>query len=274
MKKIFLFGILTFLIVSCTKNDDVTVVPKKITSVKTETLFYDDITLSSPEYYYNHPFSSKITFEYDNLNRINKVVGGLLLVYGNNIGNQWILADEAQDNIYYENNIIKVECSYNSTYYKPYNKEFTVLNNKIISSSVTYIYPNNTPTAPSLSYTYEYSNNIIKEKKSDGNIYRTFTMTNGNLSKVEEIVYGFNGQLIGKKEYLFSDYDNTENLLKGKFYINGAFYKAFSNNNYRKVINNTYKFDNNQFVLLNSSTINLTFGYDSNNISDLFEYVK
>ena len=131
-KRIFLFGILTFLIVSCTNNNDETVLPKRVTSVKYIALIYDDITLSN---YYN-PSSGKISFEYDNLNRINKVNGGLVLAGSLTNFYELTLGDEAQDNISYENNVIKVECSYN-TDYRPYNKEFVVQNDKIISSKST-----------------------------------------------------------------------------------------------------------------------------------------
>ena len=270
-KRIFLFGILTFLIVSCTNNNDETVLPKRVTSVKYIALIYDDITLSN---YYN-PSSGKISFEYDNLNRINKVIGGLVLAGSLTNFYELTLGDEAQDNISYENNVIKVECSYN-TDYRPYNKEFVVQNDKIISRSVVNINPYSTPA---IVFTYEYLNNTVIEKK-DGNSFRTFTITNGNLTNVEQINYGYvkienvwvGNQIIGKKEYVFSDYDNTENLLKGKFYINGAFFNAFSNNNYRKMVINYYAFVNNQYVLNDYSTLDFNFGYDSNNISNLFEY--
>lgn len=272
MKNFFLFEIFTILLFSCTDNIDKAVVPKKITSVKYIALVYDDITLSN----IYHPSSGKISFEYDNLNRINKVVGGLVTVGSLTNFNELTLGDEAQDNISYENNVIKVECSYN-TGYRPYNKEFVVQNDKIISRSVVDINPY---SSPSIAYTYEYLNDKIIEKR-DGNSFRTFTITNGNLTKVEQINYGLmiqnvwvDNQIRGKKEYLFSDFDNTENLLKGKFYINGAFFNAFSNNNYRKMVINYYTYTNNQFVLNDYSSLNFNFGYDSNNISDLFEYAK
>ena len=116
-KRIFLFGILTFLIVSCTNNNDETVLPKRVTSVKYIALIYDDITLSN---YYN-PSSGKISFEYDNLNRINKTLNPLAVNFkgkplleklrGENFLIRLINDNESRYNILLKN-IITTETNY------------------------------------------------------------------------------------------------------------------------------------------------------------------
>ena len=99
--------------------------------------------------------------------------------------------------------------------------------------------------------TYEYDGDIILEMAA-GQIRRKFYMSAGNLVKVELFIR--NGTTNLKKiEYVFSQYDNTINLLKGKFYINGKFFNAFSENNYRRIdikfynfVDNAYQYDSNQ----------------------------
>lgn len=43
-----------------------------------------------------------------------------------------------------------------------------------------------------------------------------------------------------KKEIIFQDFDNKPNPLKGLYYLTGAFYRAFSANNYSACTINQY----------------------------------
>lgn len=265
MKQFSIFSILFILFSSCSSNDELPANICKVTSVKKVTLVYDDIVISNA---YNGSFSGKINFEYNNENQIVKVKGGLENVPTLSSFQNWFMTNNAEDKItYLSNNRIKVEHSYN-TDTKPYTKEFTIIGGNLTERSVLNTYPI-VFTTP-IQYTYEYSNNIITERKN-GVVYRTFYMLNGNLQKVEQINYDSNGDINGKKEYVFLNYDNTENLLKGKYFINGALYKAFSNNNYQRVEINTYNYINNEYILYNFLNSYFTLTYNSNNIADIFE---
>lgn len=79
-------------------------------------------------------------------------------------------------------------------------------------------------------------------------------------------------KIISKVEFIYSDYDQSINLLKGFYYIHGAFYNAFSINNYKKREVNTYSCSNNQYTQISSSIVSINYSIDSNNIPDLFEY--
>ncbi|QSB25222.1 hypothetical protein [Flavobacterium sp. CLA17] len=236
-----------------------------LVSAKITGFYYDDITISNDAS--NSNFSGKINFEYDIQNRINKVKGGLLHVPDGNNLNKWVLSNDVEDVVTYDNNTIKVDYSANSDA-RPYQKEFTLNNGVLVSRKVTKIYP--IPLDP-IVYIYEYNGDEIREKIG-GKVYRTFTLSAGNLVKIEQIKYDFlSNEVTGKREYLFLNYDASENLLKGKFYINGAFFKAFSKNNYTQLKIREYSFKDNTYTLKDESGTSFELTYDADNIASLFE---
>lgn len=268
--KTLLSSALLLLLLSCTSSENNTEnnTDCKLSSVKVLTLEYDDITFSNEVF--NQNFSGKISFEYNNNNQITKVKGGLKSISTANSFTNWVLYDDVEDTVSYPaNNQIKVEHSSNVSP-KPYEKIFTIENGSLIHQSVK----KNYLSGPIFfDYDYEYQDNTIIEKHN-GITNRTFHLSNGNLQKVETILYSSNQSIIGKKEYVFSNYDEKENLLKGKFFINGSFFKAFSKNNYQKIELNSYDYINNEYILnQNLKTLVFTLSYDSNNIASIFERV-
>lgn len=266
MKKNILIVIIALISTACSndtennKDKDCRLVSAKITG-----FYYDDITISNDAP--NSNFSGKISFEYDIQNRISKVKGGLLQVPDGSNMNKWVLSNEVEDIVTYDNNTIKVAYSANLDT-RPYQKEFTLNNGVLVSKKVTKIYP--VPLA-AMVYTYEYNGDEIKEKIG-GKVYRTFTLSAGNLIKIEQIKYDFlSNEIVGKREYLFLNYDASENLLKGKFYINGGFFKAFSKNNYSTLKIKDYTFSNNEYILSDESGTSFELTYDANNTASLFE---
>ena len=72
------------------------------------------------------------------------------------------------------------------------------------------------------------------------------------------------GQLIGKREIHFEDYDTNPNPLEGKFYIIGAFYRAFSKNNFTKYTIKYYlSFDGATLELFEFHTYSIPLTYDN-----------
>ncbi|TCN55583.1 hypothetical protein D0809_16380 [Flavobacterium circumlabens] len=266
MKKNILLLIIALISVACSKDsEDNNEKECSLVSAKITGFYYDDITISNDAS--NSNFSGKISFEYDIQNRINKVKGGLQHVPDGNNLNKWGLSNDVEDVVTYDNNTIKVDYSANSES-KPYKKEFTLNNGILISRKVTKIYP---LQLDPVIYTYEYNGDEIKEK-INGKVYRTFTLSADNLIKIEQIKYGFpNNEIVGKREYLFLNYDSSQNLLKGKFYINGAFFKAFSKNNYTQLKIREYSFKDNTYTLEDESGTSFELTYDADNIASLFE---
>ena len=70
----------------------------------------------------------------------------------------------------------------------------------------------------------------------------------------------------------FENYDTSINLLEGHFFITGAFYKAFLDNNFNSIEINNYRYVNGEFVLKSNSAFSFKYGVDSKNIPDLYEY--
>ncbi|RUT68829.1 hypothetical protein D0817_19660 [Flavobacterium cupreum] len=266
MKKNILLVIIAVISAACSsdtennKDKECRLVSAKITG-----FYYDDITF--PDDAYNSNFSGKINFEYDSQNRITKVKGGLLYMPDGNNLRKWVLSNDVEDLVAYDNNTIKVDYSANSDA-RPYQKEFTLNKGILVSRKVTKIYP---IKLDPVVYTYEYNSNEIKEK-IDGKVYRTFTLSAGNLIKIEQIKYDFfSNAITGKREYLFLNYDTSENLLKGKFFINGALFNAFSKNNYTTLKIMDYTFTNNEYTLADESGMSFELTYDADHIASLFE---
>ncbi|MFT3794046.1 hypothetical protein [Flavobacterium sp.] len=233
----------------------------KVTSVHYSTLFYDDLVFHGKA---DLSYNGVIAFEYDPYNRIYKVKSGLFRLPPGGDFDGWFLREGIQDFITYSGNTVTVKHSANYTT-RPYDKVFTIENGQLLNRTTT-----NVHNYPAFTYhfTYEYNGNQITEKR-DGNVYRVFTIENGNLVKTERLLYGIDG-ISGKEEYVFSNYDSSPNLLKGKYYINGSLLKAFSENNYRKVDRYTYTYNNGTFEPQQHSGYSLDFGYDQQGFADLF----
>ncbi|WDF46502.1 hypothetical protein PQ459_16570 [Chryseobacterium sp. KACC 21268] len=263
MKKyIFLaFAFVSFL--SCSRDEDKSETPENgcnIVTAKTQNYQFDDVIISMSGFDVNF---NRFFFEYDSQRRINKITGGLVGSPPGDLGG-FYLSNKASDEITYSGNTVSVKVSANMTI-RPYDKEFVIENDRIISQKVTSKYP--FQTSDPVTYLYEYSGNQILEKVNS-RLTKTITVENGNLSKVIKWRYSLDGNINGKTEIIYSDYDNQENLLKGKFFINGAFYSAFSNNIYNKIDSKTYDLLNGAYVF-NGNYFNTT--YDPASTSNYFE---
>jgi len=258
------------LFISCSDNDDQSIIPIvapqlncKITGTSVATLTFDDIKIEG----YNSTFSGKLHFDYDEQGRVVRTRGGLKAYNDlSSLAPKWAFHDDINDTIMYDNGIISVKYSNNSNL-RPYDKEFTIINGTIQSRKViSYTGNSTTPVI----YTYEYTATGVVEKK-DNVVYRTFTIENGNLTKVERLSRNYlTGEIFAKEEILFGDYDTAENWLKGKFYINGAFLRAFSANNYKTFARYEYRVENGQYVALSEYDAHMNFGYDGNNVAGIF----
>lgn len=112
---------------------------------------------------------------------------------------------------------------------------------------------------------YTYANDQITETFKTSYTRRTFFMDKNNLVKVTAEHYDPQGNLYSTKEILFLDYDDHPNPFKNRYYITGAFFRAFSQNNYRAYTINQYgKTSDSTFGLITTSHVDLPLTYHSN----------
>lgn len=147
---------------------------------------------------------------------------------------------------------------------------YKISNDKLISRIYN---PNYNQFVVPREFHYIYEDNLIYEFLN-GILFRTYHLTNNNLTKVDEFHYTLESppELFRKREITFSGFDNKPNLLKGKFYIDGAFYKAFSDNNYTSISARYYDYNGQDFTLDPSYTFDgsFTLNYNMDGISTLF----
>lgn len=235
--------------------------------VSVSALIYDEIQFCTSQYDPNQLL--KLKFEYNNFAKISKIIGAPVQIYCQQSYNFWILWDSAYEKITYQGSLIKSEHFTSPSSQNPYQIREYVLNNDILQSSK--IINSSQPNALPIEYNYEINGNVIYENRN-GSLHRTFTMDNGNLSKVETVFRNpFSNITTGKSEIYFENYDNKNNYLKGKYFITGAFYKSFSKNNYTKVTTKQYSFTNNEFVLNSESSVEVPLKYDASDVADIFE---
>lgn len=215
----------------------------KTVSFKTYNLIYDEFS-RNVAFSYNPNFDGIIRLVYEN-DKIIQVKGGLYVPPPGQSSVSFFEDNTVIEEVSYQGNTITVNSP------KLYTKDFVIENNKLISQKTTY--------SPGLNYsscwinrcvdlmTYEYNGDTISEMVA-GQLRRKFYMAGGNLVKVELFIR--NGTADYKKiEYVFSQYDATPNLLKGKFFINGKFFTAFSANNFRRMDYKVYNFVDNAYQL-------------------------
>lgn len=254
-----LLSVLIFLFLSCSSSDEGGAC--RLDSVMVKTLYYEQFIGPA---IYNPTFSGKIKFEYNDNGQIIKMVGGPMLVSPDSGSEDFFFTDNIVNEVAYQGNVITAQNNYNlGTSFSTV--AYTIELDKLIGRTVK---DNDQETY----YGYEYIQNQIIERKDD-TICRTFYFENENLVKVEQILYDYQtGEIAGKIDIFLSNYDTYENLLQGMYFVNGAFYKAFSKNNFRNLERKHYNYIGGQYVE-NGNFYNFGFNtsVDQNGLVDLFE---
>jgi len=215
---------------------------------------------------YNSQFSNKITLQYNDLNQITNTLGGLSVTAASTNINTVCLFNEVVDKIQYSENYIMAENEYPYKIYSDTTK-YLLKNGKLIEKIIV----KNNPYYI-LDYTYQYYGDRVIETLNGILQTSIIYFNNNNATKFESFKYNSSKEITYKTEIIFSDFDQSINLLKGFYYIHGAIYNAFSTNNYQKRQINTYSCSNNQYTQISSSIVSIDYTVDSNNIPDLFEY--
>lgn len=258
-------SVLFLVFLSCSSDDGKTC---KVTSVKLKTVYYEQmgVLLVDPS------FSGKIKFEYNENGEIVKMIGGFVSFYyptGSGSEEGLLIDDSLVNEVSYRGDVITAQDNYR------YNMPGRVIDYKIESGKLiarkVKSYDDN-GIEEITDYQYEYGSNQIIEKK-DNKVFRTFYFEDDNLIKVEQVTRNYlTGEVMWKTEIVFSDYDSYENLLQGKYFVNGTFFKAFSKNNFRRLQKKHYDYIAGQYVDSgNSSMFSFESGVDQNGLVDLFE---
>lgn len=270
--------LIVFLFVAC-KDDKiineeaVTSENIKLFSVKTDALVYDEmlktVDLSYLPFYHisnNKNFSNRIFFEYNNKQQIVYTTGGTILMKLTPDFTTLSYTDYIKDTIQYiGDTVITINSSFN--FANPNITKSVIKNNQLVSRKVIL----NFPVHAENNYTYSYSGDKVTETMN-GVRTANYYLTEGNLTKVEKFIYNKAGDISMKTEMIFSGYDKSINLLKGKFFITGAFYCAFSENNHNKMVVQNYSMVDNELAVYSRYPDTITYHLNSANVPDLFTY--
>ena len=225
-------------------------------------LFENQVVNYDPQEPYN-----KIYFKYEN-NTITRVTGGVrYLPGGTSLYGDLIFSNESYDSIIY--------CSDSILVYTLPELYFLFFDNP--KNPIIYLIDSNDRLVKiirrdGLELTYEYADNIITEKSNDERKTRRFYLENMNLQKVETLMTDNKGMVVRRKEILFKDYDGNPNPFYSKYYILGAFYRAFSRNNYETYTINEYALEDNEFTLKGSFTFSMPISYTRNGYPAFGDY--
>ena len=256
------FCLLTFgwLQISCSSETETEC---KLASAEVKALNYDlaRYVVFSPQ------FSGKIRYEYDG-GRLSKVLGGPTRNGIPGDVSQFVFRDDVVANVFYSGDTIHVEDPATLPPSGiPVVNSFVIIEGKLQFRREKIVYP----YAITNDYTYEWNDDIVIERKN-GSIFRMFFLEDGNLIKIEQIIYGLNG-ISGKTETTFSEYLGRKNPLKGKFHYPGALYTAFSDGNYGKRRIAYYLYENGDYVYDYDEWWLTGFNLNSDGIAELFEIV-
>ncbi|WP_053993034.1 hypothetical protein [Mangrovimonas sp. TPBH4] len=257
-KKLFqTLAVTCLLLLGCSNTDEDNC---NVVSCRTSSLIYQNINRPFTSIYGSHnDYSGKIFFDY-NGDKIVTIHGGLqtILLGVNQSG--YALSDYVTTNITYEGSTVIVDTN------SDYPDEFVIQNQKLVSRRTKgQHYP-----FSMITYTYEYLNDLIIERL-DNQITCKYYFTNGNLQKVEYYKNLDANTFYKQRELILSNFDNSDNLLKGLFFVEGAFYKAFCQNNYQKVEINEYFHENEELILYSTYSTTNHFNTNENGISEIFE---
>ena len=267
MKNVLLLLTILLVISGCKKKEDPTPVRKlKNCAVEYLNFMDDNKYYSNPSMHISFP---TVSFKYLDDKLIQTKGGFIAIPDGSNFTNIVFVAD-AYDSIVYTGYAASV-------YSKP----------KAIYSFMYDVFPEN-PTIYSTNsdgrlssmtrrdgykYTYTYLGNQVIEKNSAGKTLRNFYFENNNLVSVTSEYGDTSLPFYSKKEILFQDFDTHPNPLKNMYHFSGAFYRAFSENNYSKYTVNIYgHLDTGKIGITSTSWFSMPIIYETDGYPKFGEY--
>jgi len=221
--------------------------------------FHDNHLFGEAEYVYPPLDSGKnqITFEYQD-DRIVRVTGGFGMVpSGYGTMENLIFSERIYDSIVHQENQQYVYSRPGHYYRMDDQPEKPIIyhtNEKGHLLKVT--------RRTGQEFYYAWKENTIVERTRDEETIRTFYMAGGNLMRVETITTRNSEEPWQKEEMIFTGYDRAPNPLRNKYHILGAFYRAFSQNNYSKLTIHSYHWEEGSWARESSSSVEVSMYYN------------
>ena len=248
----------------------------KLKNCKIEYLFFrDDIHFSNFQTLNFPPADSfsVCSYSYDSYH-LSRITGGFIQVpAGTNLAN-YIFSDLTYDSVSAGNNTFylfsKVKTGNGIIFEHTPNASPFLLDseNKIVK-----IHKNDGLDSNGYDLNYIYSENLITEAVNNGVNNRKFYFENKNLVSVITERYNPTGVLYWKKEIIFQDFDNKPNPFKNMFYVKGAFFRAFSENNYQSYTINTYgQLSDSTFGIYSTYKVSMPLFYNSDGYPKFGDY--
>jgi hypothetical protein len=275
MKKTIIPFIFILTVFSCKKDETITTTPK-LENCRVEYLYFaDDIMLKNSQSYDIQPSDSSDTscsYSYTD-NKLTRVIGGFIMVPKGSDFSHQSFSKYAYDSICYINNTVYV--------YKKIKSDGATVDDNI-NSTIFYLdsqqnlvkinkkdafHPNG------FDLTYTYSPNLVTETDNTGVNRRKFYFENNNLIKAVYEMYDAQGAVSWKLEILFQEYDNNPNPFKNMYFVRGAFFRAFSKNNYKSFTLNEYsKSSDGTLVPIKNSWFSMSFLYNADSYPMFGDY--
>jgi hypothetical protein len=237
MKKILLFLPMLCGVLACSKDDSGSMSPR-LKNCRIEYLFFrDDIRT----WYYEpisfpastDPLICSYFYSKDNVTRS---TGGFVPVPSGGNLISYIFSEASYDSMICNTDRVvsytKFVDDSGSTYENRSNPVIFYLNSEKNPWKISYNITVHHDSLKEFFFTYKYSEGQISEWTYDSIPYRTFYFENQNLVRVVSERHDTEGKLASRREILFTDYDDSPNPFKGLYYVRGAFFRAFSENNY------------------------------------------
>jgi hypothetical protein len=258
------------------KKDESPSSSHKLINCKIEYLFFQDDIQFSEIHTLNFPSGDSVlvcSYTYDP-DHLAKITGGFVPIpQGTNLTN-YLFSDYAYDSLAVNNNAfylfskfidgdgITHEYSSNPTIFFLNSQNKLIKINKRDAFNPNGFYLN-----------YIYSENQITETVNNGSTNRKFYIENKNLVKVMTERYNSQSVLSWKKEILFQDYDDNPNPFKDMYFVRGAYFRAFSENNYQSYTINEYcQLSDSTFGIYKTYHFSMPITYNSDSYPNFGEY--
>jgi len=255
MRRVSLLLFALFAIFSC-KKEEISSITPKLKNCRVEYLFFqDDIMMTGGQSYSFPPDDSqntKCSYLYGD-NKMIKITGGFLTVpSGTNFSNR-IFSKDVYDSISTIGRTIYVYTKYEINGSVSEDNFNPIIFNLDSHEKLIKITKKDDFHSSEFDLNYTFSENQINETYSDGKVRRKFYFEKNNLIKVVSEVYDFQGLIFGKKEILFQQFDDKPNPFKNMYFVKGAFFRAFSDNNYKSYTTNKYMRSSDGTLVLTSN---------------------
>jgi len=255
MKKGILFITLALAVWACKKSDTTTAPSSQLKNCRIEYLYFrDGITIL--------PFQSLIfdpvgadnqvcSYTYED-GMLTRVRGGFVpRPAGTNLSN-YIFSSTGYDSVFSGGDSVTVDLKWRDSQggvHPGINTRFVYYMNS--DHRLVRIGSRGSPPFHYFDLYYTYSGDSVTETLGTGEIRRKFYFENDNLVRIVQDRYQSNGKIFSRDEILLQGYDNHPNPFRYRYYVKGAFFRAFSANNYSSYTANYYE-------ILHDSTLGIT----------------